>query len=110
VNAATAATFRTSYGLSETSGAAVRVRVRIIIDEVYDLVTATTSRTFDLAPRQQVFLPELLRSFAGDARDSLFGDLHDLTLQFEVIQGGGSVVPFLIVTDNGTGDSVMRVQ
>jgi Leucine-rich repeat (LRR) protein len=110
VNAATPATFRTSYGFAETSGASVRVRARILIDEAHALVTATTTRTFDLAPRQQIVLPELLRSFAGDARDTLYGDLHDLTLELEVIGGSGSVVPFLIVTDNGTSDSVMRVQ
>jgi len=110
VNAKTPATFRTSYGFVETSGAAVRVRARILIDEAHALVTAVTSRTFDLAPRQQIVLPELLRSFAGDARDTAYSDLHDLTLEIEVIQGSGSVVPFLIVTDNGTGDFVLKVQ
>ncbi len=110
VNAATPGTFRTTYGFTETSGAAVRVRARIFIDEAHAKVTATTTRTFDLAPRQQVVLPELLRSFAPDNRDTLYGDLHDLTLELEVISGGGSIVPFIITTDNGTGDSVMRVQ
>lgn len=110
VAAGTPATFRTSYGLSETSGASVRVRASIVIDETHALVSATTSRTFELAPRQQIVLPELLRSFAGSSRDSLFGDLHDLKLEIEVIEGNGSVVPFVIVTDNGTNDSVLRLQ
>jgi hypothetical protein len=110
VNAAIPATFRTSYGFVETTGEAVRVRARILIDEAHALVTAITSRTFDLAPRQQILLPELLRSFAGDQRDSAYDDLHDLTLEIEVISGSGSVVPFVIVTDNGTGDSVFRLQ
>lgn len=101
--------FRTGYGLVETTGSPVTVRARILISETFSLVTATTTRTFTLAPRQQVFLPELLRSFAGNDREG-FGDLHDLTLEFEVTGGDGSVVPFLIVTDNGTGDSVMKVQ
>ena len=102
-------TFRTGYGLVETTGAPVTVRARILIGETYSLVTATTSRTFSLGARQQVYLPELLRSFAGDQRDAL-GDLHDLTLEIEVTSGGGSVVPFLMVTDAGTGDTVMKVQ
>lgn len=110
VNAATPGTFRTSYGFAETSGAPVRVRARIFIDEAHALVTATTVRTFDLAPRQQVVLGELLRSFAPDNRDTLYGDLHDLTLELEVIGGSGSIVPFVITTDNGTGDSVFKVQ
>lgn len=100
---------RTGYGLVETSGAPVTVRARILINETFSLVTATTSRTFELAARQQVYLPELLRSFAGSARDA-FGDLHDLTLELEVTGGNGSVAPFLIVTDNGTGDTVMKMQ
>ncbi|HUP59547.1 MAG TPA: fibronectin type III domain-containing protein [Thermoanaerobaculia bacterium] len=110
VTAATPATYRTSYGLVETSGVATTVRARIIIDDEHALVSATTTRTFNLSPRQQIFLPELLRSFAGDERDTLFGDLHDLSLEIEVTAGNGSVVPFVIVTDNGTGDSVLRVQ
>jgi Leucine-rich repeat (LRR) protein len=110
VAAATPATFRTSYGLVETTGAPVTVRARIVISETNALVSATTSRTFPLGPRQQVFLPELLRSFAGDARDTTFGDLHNLVLELEVIEGSGSVVPFVVVTDNGTGDSIVRVQ
>ena len=109
VSAATPATFRTSYGFVETSGASVRVRATILIDEAHELVTATTSRTFDLSARQQIFLPELLRSFAGELRDASYGDLHDVTLEIEVIEGSGSIVPFIVVTDNGTGDSVMRV-
>jgi hypothetical protein len=110
VNAATPATYRTSYGFSETSGASVRVRATILIDEAHALVTAVTSRTFDLAPRQQVVLTELLRSFAGDSRDSLYGDLHDVTLEIEVLSGSGSIVPFIISTDNATNDSVFRTQ
>lgn len=110
VNARTAATFRTSYGFAETSGKSVRVKATILIDETSPLVAAVTSRTFDLAPKQQIVLPELLRSFAGDQRDSQFGDLHDLRLEIEVMGGDGAVIPFVIVTDNGTGDSVFRLQ
>ena len=103
------AAFHTAYGLVETGGSPVTVRARILIGESFSLVTATTTRTFQLAPRQQVFLPELLRSFAGALRDEL-GDLHDLTLEFEVTSGDGAVVPFLITTDTGTGDSSMTMQ
>lgn len=101
--------FRTSYGLVETSGVPVSVRARILIGESYSLVTATTTRTFDLGAGQQVLLPELLRSFTGAARDG-YGDLHDLTIEFEVIGGNGSVVPFLVVTDMATGDPVVKMQ
>jgi Leucine-rich repeat (LRR) protein len=106
----TPATFRTGYGLVETGGGSARVRATIIVDEAHALVSAFTSRTFDLAPRQQLYLSEVLRSFAGATRDSVYGDLHDLTLELEMIGGDGAVVPFIIETDNGTGDSVLRVQ
>lgn len=109
VGAVTPATFRTSYGLVETSGAPVRVRVRLFIDEGHT-VTATVEQSFDLSPRQQLFFPELVRSFAGNARDSAYGDLHGLQMQIEVVSGAGSVVPFLVMTDNGSGDSLLRLE
>ena len=101
---------RTSYGLTESSGASVKVRVRIIIDESNPLTATITSKTYTLAAGEQVFLPELVRSFAGAQRDTLFGDLHNLTLEFEVIEGDGSVVPFVIATDIASGDSNVVVQ
>ena len=110
VAAGTPATFRTSYGLVETAGAAATVRAEIVVDDSSALVSAVTSRMFELGPGQQVLLPELLRSFAGDERDAAYGDLHDLTLEIEVTAGSGAVVPYVITTDNGTGDSVLRVR
>jgi hypothetical protein len=31
-------------------------------------------------------------------------------VQFEVIEGSGSVLPFVVVTDNGSGDTTLRLQ
>jgi len=101
--------FRTGYGFVETAGAAAKVRARILIDDSNALVTAVTDRTYTLAPRQQIYLPELLRSFAGDLRDEL-GDFHALILEIEVTEGTGAVVPFIIATDEGTGDTSLRLQ
>jgi len=101
---------RTAYGFTESSGATVKVRARIVIDSASQLVAISTTRTFTLAPREQVYLPELVKSFAGDARNTLFGDLHNLTLEVEVIEGSGSVVPFVIATDTASGDTTMIVQ
>jgi hypothetical protein len=103
-------TVRTSYGITAGSGPSVKVRVRIIIDETNPLTATITSKTFTLAANEQVFLPELVRSFAGDQRNTLFGDLHNLTLEFSVIEGNGAVVPFVIVTDVASGDSNVMVQ
>jgi len=103
-------TVRTGYGLTESSGASVKVKVSIIIDETNPLTATITSRTFTLAAGQQVYLPELVRSFAGDQRDTLFGDLHNLTIEVSVTEGNGAVVPFVVVTDVASGDSNVIVQ
>ncbi|HVR38389.1 MAG TPA: hypothetical protein VMU84_04785 [Thermoanaerobaculia bacterium] len=110
VTAATPSTFRTSYGFVETSGESVTVRAHLIISEERSIAVANIERDFDLGPRQQLVLSELVRSFAGDARDTAFSDLHGLRLQIEVLAGKGSIVPFVIVTDNGSGDSVLRLE
>jgi Leucine-rich repeat (LRR) protein len=105
-----AAALRTGYGFSETGGASATVRARIIIGEASALVSIVTERTFNLGAREQVFLPELVRSFAGEARDTLFGDLHGLVLEIEVIGGSGAIVPFVTSTDTGTQDLSVVVQ
>ena len=112
VAAATPATFRTGYGFVETAGQAATVRVRVVIVEARALTTAkaTITRDFQLAPRQQVVLEDLVSSIAGASRETEFGDLHGLQLQIEITGGGGAVVPFVIVTDNGSGDSLVRLE
>ena len=104
-----AALQRTSFGFAETSGAGVTIRARIFIQGVGNsLVTTVTERDYTLAANAQLVVPELVRAFAGDARESL-GDLHNLVLELEVVGGGGSVVPFVIATDEGTGDTSLRL-
>ncbi|HEV7239799.1 MAG TPA: fibronectin type III domain-containing protein [Thermoanaerobaculia bacterium] len=104
-----ASTQRTSFGFAETSGASVTIRARIFIQGAGNsLVTTVTERDYTLGANAQIFVPELVRAFAGDARESL-GDLHNLVLELEVVGGGGSVVPFVIATDEGTGDTSLRL-
>jgi Leucine-rich repeat (LRR) protein len=112
VAAATPATFRTGYGFVETAGETATVRVSVTIVETRGPIAArsTVTREFELGARQQIVLDDLVRSIAGAARETEFGDLHGLQLQVEVIRGGGAVVPFVIVTDNGSGDSLVRLE
>jgi Leucine-rich repeat (LRR) protein len=112
VAAATPATFRTGYGFVETAGQAATIRARVVIVESRSLVAAkaTITRDFQLAPHQQIVLDDLVRSIAGASRETEFGDLHGLQLQIEVTGGGGAVVPFVIVIDNGSGDSLVRLE
>jgi Leucine-rich repeat (LRR) protein len=104
------ATLHTGYGFTETGGATTKVRARIIISGTNSLVSTVTDRTFTLAPREQLFLPELVRSFAGPLRDTAFGDLHGLVLELEVIEGTGAIVPFVMTRDVGTEDVSVQVQ
>lgn len=110
VAAAGSSTFRTSYGFVETAGESVTVRASVVITETKSITSAVLSRTFDLAPRQQIVLEELVRSIAGSSRDTAYSDLHGLQLRIEVTGGKGAIVPFVIVTDNGSGDSVVRLE
>ena len=103
------ATLRTGYGFVETGGATTKVRARIIISETNALVSTVTERTFTLAPREQLFLPELVRSFAGNLREA-FGDLSGLVLELEVVEGTGAVVPFVMTMDVMTEDVSVQVQ
>ncbi len=52
---------------------------------------------------------DMLRGVAGASRETAFGDLHNLQLQLEVVSGDGAVIPFVVVTENATGDSLLRI-
>lgn len=99
---------QTSFGLVETSGRGVTVQAEIVFSDPTALASAVTSRTYTLAPFQHVFVAELVRAFAGAARESL-GDLRGLTLEVRVTSGEGAMVPFVIATDTGTGDTNLRL-
>ena len=86
------------------------VRASVVISDPKSIASVILARDFTLGPRQQLVLDELMRSIAGASRDSAYSDLHGLRLHIDVTSGNGSVVPFVIITDNGSGDSVVRLQ
>jgi hypothetical protein len=100
---------KTGYGLVETSGADVSVRARLIIDTSSSVYSAATERTLTIPAGGQLYLPELLRSFAGGGEIPV-KDVHGLVLELQVIGGNGSVVPFLISTDSTSNDPSIVVQ
>ena len=102
-------TFRTTLGLVETSGHEVTVRARLFLDAGRDLASSVIYRDFTLGAGRQILAENLVRSIVGEGREAL-GELHGIQLQVEVTSGRGSVVPFVIVTDNGTGDTVLRLE
>jgi len=112
VGAQRGATFRTNFALFETTGAPATVRVTVLSADGIPITAgeATASKTFPLAPFQFVQYSGLLRTVLGDSRDTSLGDLHNLQVKFEVVDGSGAVTPFITATDNGTGDTVLRTE
>jgi len=108
--AARPATFRTNFGLVETSGNAATVRVTVRFELPGSLATARVSahREFSLAPNQFLFIGGLVTSIVGQDRDATLGDLRNVEADFEVIDGEGKIQVFLTSVDNGTGDSLLR--
>jgi hypothetical protein len=110
VAAAKPGTFRTAFGLVETAGASVTVRARVLLDAGRTLTTQVIGRDFVLAPGQQLYADNMVRSIVGDSRETSLGELHNLQLQFEIVSGQGAVVPYVIETDNGSGDQLLRLE
>lgn len=104
-------TTRTNFGLVEVAGAPATVRVTLTYLVPSSLVTAigSGSATIELAPNQFVLTSRIASAILGNFRRS-FGDLRNLQVDFEVVNGAGRVLPFLSSTDNGTGDSILRTE
>jgi hypothetical protein len=104
------ATYRSNFGLIETTGQPATVKVTAYYTYTSGLTSTVTgaSTTIDLSARQFVLLG-VGGTIFGANRASL-GDLHNITLEFEVIGGTGNVVPFVSSVDNGSGDSTFRTE
>lgn len=109
---ATPATFRTNFGLLETTGQNATVRVTMH----YTLVTgkqetrASASKDYQLTPRQFLLLNNAAAEILGAARQSSFGDLRSLQLDFQVLSESGSVSVFTSTVENRTNDSILRIE
>ena len=68
------------------------------------------SKDVVLSSNQFVTFDGVVKSILGDARDTRYGDFHNLQVKFTVLSGDGSVVPFFVVTENASGDSVLRLE
>lgn len=112
VGTAVPATFRTNFGLVETSGKSVHVRVtlRFYFSSGAEVVgMESASKEYDVAPNQFLLLGSLTAEILGAER-ALFGDLRDVEADFQVTDGDGSVLVFTSSVDNGTGDSILRTE
>lgn len=111
INAGRPATFRSNVGLVEASGQPVRLRATLNYTVPSALVTAFGSATkeYTLQPGQFRQVQRIATDILGGFRAS-FGDLRNMQLEIEVLEGPGSVLLFVSTTDNGTGDSILRTE
>jgi len=104
-------TFRTAFGVAEVAGQSVTVRatMQYAYTTPGSKVTlrASAVREYTVAPNQPLLVTEMARALIGPDRDDM-ADLHDVQLDLEVVGGDGAAIPFVISTDNGTGDSLIK--
>lgn len=114
IQAARPGTFRTNFGMVETSGQPVTVRVTLhytySAPGTLAAARASASKEYNLAPRQFLQLSRLSAELIGSSRDASFGDMRDLQADFEVLSGSGTVMVFISSVDNGTADSTTRTE
>ncbi len=106
------ATFRTNFGLLETSGNGVTVRVTLRYSYPAGVkVTAfgSAQKDYTLGPNEFRQVNGIANDILGSARDAL-GDLHDLEADFQIVSGSGTVIVYTSSTDNGTGDVILRME
>jgi hypothetical protein len=112
VVAARPATFRTNFGMIETSGQGATVRISVFFSDGRQLAAGgpVASKSYVLVPNDFQQYSGLVESIVGSSRETTYGDLHNVQVRFEVTGGSGSVVPFVTSADNGTGDTVLRTE
>ena len=106
------ATNRTNCGRVETSGAPAKVRVSVFYNDPRSLAAGKPIgvKEYDLAANQLVSRSNLLEEIIGSSRDTLYGDLTGVQVQFDVVSSTGAVMIFTSSVDNGTNDSILRVE
>jgi hypothetical protein len=112
VSSGRGATFRTNLGLVEVSGKAATILVSVSFADGNELAAGGSDGTREIAlePNGFIQLSGVVRSVIGDSRDTSLGDLTGVQVRVEVVDGEGSVIPYVTSTDNGTGDTVLRTE
>lgn len=110
IDAAEAGTYKTSLLLQETSGEGAKVRVSLLFADGKAVVASNIARDYDIAPDQTLSLERVSREIIGAARDSDYDDLFGMQLQVRVIDGEGSILPLAVVTENASGDTMIRIE
>lgn len=106
------ATFRTNLALVETNNEAATVRVTAQFTfSGGSLVSssARVSKDYAVQPGQFLLVSDIAADVIGPNRGSL-GDLRNVTLDVDVAEGQGRVIPFIQAIDNGSGDMLVRIE
>ncbi|MDQ6802891.1 MAG: hypothetical protein M3041_18970 [Acidobacteriota bacterium] len=112
VAVATPATYRSTLMLIETAGQSATVRVTLRYTFVAGALVssqAVSSREFAMSPNAMLTIADLARSIIGPQRDS-FGDLRNMQVDIDVIDGSGKVLSFMEAIDNASGDIAVRAE
>ncbi|MGA7615274.1 MAG: leucine-rich repeat domain-containing protein [Thermoanaerobaculia bacterium] len=103
-------TWRTGFGILESGGASIRVRATLRFQDGRAFTGQTASKDFSLSAGQLMMADEMARSIIGADRETRFGNLHDVQLELELVEGDGAATVFVISVDNGSGDSIFRAE
>ncbi|HVT02174.1 MAG TPA: fibronectin type III domain-containing protein [Thermoanaerobaculia bacterium] len=99
-------TFRTNLGLIETEGNAATVRVSVLYGDGRSLVYGPiVTFTVTLKGHEFQLLSDLSTRLAAVKRTE---DLHDVGIEFDVVDG--AAVVYVSSIDNGSGDSLLRTE
>jgi len=110
LSAGTPATFRTNVDMVETAGAPATVRVSLLLADGKSLAGGVVaSKDYPVQAGQLFRINRITNDILG-AKRTEFGDIRNFQLKFEVISGSGKIAVTVSSTDNGTGDSILRVQ
>jgi hypothetical protein len=112
VSAATPGTFRTNLGVVETTGQSVTIRVSAFFADGRQLAagSAKAVEEYVLGPNEFRQINGILAALLGSTtRESIYGNLDNVQIKVEVVSGNGAIVVYATLTDNGTGDTVLRV-
>ena len=101
-------TFRTNLGFIEIDGRPVTVRVTVLYGDSRALAYGPiTSFDIPLQGREFLLLTDLSSRLQSISRGE---DLRNVSLLFQIVNGEGGVSIFTSSVDNGTGDSIFRIE
>jgi hypothetical protein len=113
-NAGTGGTFRANLGLLEVGGAQALIRVSLLFYDGKQLAASgvRARKEYLLQPFEFRQLNAIAAELLGtDVRESTYGNLDNLELRIETATDNpGRVIPYVTQTDNGTGDTVLRIE